>query len=213
METNSLEADLRQALSRRAAEVPEEAIERLRNQRYRPRATARARIAGAGLSGAAAAAAAAVLAITVAHSGSTPASRPGSARESIPARAQLADWTVTRQADGTVDITIRHLGDLAGLQSKLRAVGVPATIVTLATLTPGCVTYPLTATQSQQVFQFPNSQTLYIGPSHLRFIRGATTVAINEPAMPKGMGVQILARADKLSLLRAVRASQECTGS
>ena len=74
METGSFEADLRQALSRRAAEVPGEAIERLRHQHYRPRTAGRAKIAGAGLAGAAAA----VLAITVAYPGSTPGRTPGS---------------------------------------------------------------------------------------------------------------------------------------
>jgi hypothetical protein len=90
METDSFEADLRQALSRRAAEVPGEAIERLRHLHYRPRTAGRAKIVGAGLAGAAAA----VLAITVASSGSTHAS-PGSAPASSASPAQLTAYQAT----------------------------------------------------------------------------------------------------------------------
>ena len=43
--------------------------------------------------------------------------------------AQLAAWTVTKQADGTVYVTIRELRDPAGLQSKLRADGLPASVI------------------------------------------------------------------------------------
>jgi hypothetical protein len=42
--------------------------------------------------------------------------------------AQLAAWTVTRQADGKIDVTIRELRDPAGLQRTLRAEGVPAVV-------------------------------------------------------------------------------------
>jgi hypothetical protein len=88
METDSFEADLRQALSRRAAEVPGEAIERLRHQHYRPRTAGRAKIAGVGLAGAAAA----VLAITVVYPGSTPASTTASSSASS---AQLTAYQTT----------------------------------------------------------------------------------------------------------------------
>ncbi len=46
-------------------------------------------------------------------------------------QVQLADWTVARQADGNVRVTIRKLRDPAGLQRALRAAGIPAN-VTLA---------------------------------------------------------------------------------
>jgi hypothetical protein len=44
--------------------------------------------------------------------------------------AQLAAWTVTKQADGDVYVTIRELRDPAGLQATLRADGVPAYVST-----------------------------------------------------------------------------------
>jgi hypothetical protein len=43
--------------------------------------------------------------------------------------AHLAAWTVTRQPNGTIAVTIRDLRDPAGLQRKLRAAGVPARVV------------------------------------------------------------------------------------
>jgi hypothetical protein len=42
--------------------------------------------------------------------------------------AQLAAWTVAKQSDGTILVTIRELFDPAGLQRKLRADGVRASV-------------------------------------------------------------------------------------
>lgn len=48
---------------------------------------------------------------------------------SSPRGMQLAAWTVVKHANGTVDVTIRELRDPAGLQRKLRADGVPASVI------------------------------------------------------------------------------------
>ena len=125
METDSFEADLRQALSRRAAEVPGEAIERLRHQHYRPRTAGRAKIAGAGLAGAVAA----VLAITVAYSGSTPASGAGAGTAIRTVHVNLDAWSVNTGADGSVTLLIRQLRDKAGLEQALAAAGIPAVVI------------------------------------------------------------------------------------
>jgi hypothetical protein len=53
---------------------------------------------------------------------------PTSRQASHPAHAQLAAWTVVKQADGTVLVKIREFRDPAGLQSRLRADGVPANV-------------------------------------------------------------------------------------
>jgi hypothetical protein len=45
-----------------------------------------------------------------------------------PAPAELTAWTVARKPGGDVQVTIRELRDPAGLQRRLRADGVPATI-------------------------------------------------------------------------------------
>jgi hypothetical protein len=53
-----------------------------------------------------------------------PASHPASHS----AHAQLAAWTVVKQADGTVLVKIREFRDPAGLQRELRADGIPASV-------------------------------------------------------------------------------------
>jgi hypothetical protein len=58
-----------------------------------------------------------------------PTSQPSSHQPSHPAHAQLAAWTVSKQADGTVFVKIREFRDPAGLQRKLRADGVPASAI------------------------------------------------------------------------------------
>jgi hypothetical protein len=75
-----------------------------------------------GTAGVLALAAAAAVAVSVALV-------PASHQPSQPALAQLAAWTVSRQADGTVLVTIREFRDRAGLQRKLRADGIPASVI------------------------------------------------------------------------------------
>jgi hypothetical protein len=58
-----------------------------------------------------------------------PASHPASSQASHSAHTQLAAWTVAKQADGTVLVTIREFRDRAGLQRKLRADGIPASVI------------------------------------------------------------------------------------
>ena len=53
-----------------------------------------------------------------------PSSHPGT----HPASARLAAWTVAKQADGDITITINQLQNPAGLQSTLRAGGLPVTV-------------------------------------------------------------------------------------
>ena len=54
---------------------------------------------------------------------------PASHQPSPSVHAQLAAWTVVKQADGTVLVKIREFRDPAGLQRKLRADGIPASVV------------------------------------------------------------------------------------
>ena len=91
-------------------------VEQIINRGHAVRA--RRRIPGlAGVLAVVAAAAFAVIALL-------PASHPASHQPG----AKLAAWTVVKQADGTVSVTIRELRDPAGLQSRLRADGVPASV-------------------------------------------------------------------------------------
>lgn len=55
--------------------------------------------------------------------------------------AQLTAWTVQKQTDGTIDVTIHDLLHLAGLQQKLNADGVPAEVVTDVHYPASCVNH------------------------------------------------------------------------
>jgi hypothetical protein len=58
-----------------------------------------------------------------------PASPTASHQPSHPVRAQLAAWTVSKGAGGTILVRIREFRDRAGLQRKLRADGIPASVI------------------------------------------------------------------------------------
>jgi hypothetical protein len=84
------------------------------------RARRRRRVAVLAGAGAAVGGAAAAVALVA---GGLAAPGPGG-----PVSAKLAAWTVATDPNDTITITIRDLRDPAGLRSKLRADGVPATI-------------------------------------------------------------------------------------
>ena len=52
--------------------------------------------------------------------------------------ARLAAWTVAKQTDGTIALTIRGLSDPAGLQRTLRADGIPASVTFASHPYPSC---------------------------------------------------------------------------
>jgi hypothetical protein len=121
--------------------------------------------------------------------------------------AQLAAWTVTKQADGTVYVTIRELRDPAGLQSKLRADGLPASVI--FGNSPNAETNPCQSygggAELQKVFTF----LLALGPPP----RGhSTAMAIHPSALPGGAGVQIITSQSQVGA-HLVTTSQGCTGS
>jgi hypothetical protein len=155
---------------------------------------ARLRRSLGGLS-AAAVAVAVVLAVTaLLPSRPAPASAPG---------VQLAAWTVIRQADGTVAVTIRELRDPAGLQRRLRADGVPASVTFFGALSRSCQRYPAGTALINRVFSGRQSGRYPV-------------MVIHPAALPPGSGVQISPPAQR-SITRVaiglVRASPGCTGS
>ena len=97
---------------------------------------ARRRLPGVA-AGALAVAAAAVLAVT--------ALQPTGHQSGRPLPAQLDAWTVTKQADGTITVTVRQLRDPQGLQSRLRADGVPASVTFFGHEPRACQRYPKTS--------------------------------------------------------------------
>ena len=124
MPTDELENELRRTLARTAADFEslDQARQRLLQRDYHLRRGDRRLAAGitAGAAGVA----------VVLGLGLSGVFGSASHQPSHPAHAQLqlADWTVLKQADGTVLVKIREFRDPAGLQSRLRADGVPASV-------------------------------------------------------------------------------------
>lgn len=147
-----------------------------------------------------------------------------------PGSDQLAAWTVTRQPDGTVRVTIRQLMDPTGLQARLRAVGVPATVTPIGEPNPSCRTYPagkaLLARVFTSTFEFipPSRQSQSNTPQQAPGL--VTVLLIHPAALPAGTGVRITASFTPVVSSGATRtqhgtvqrptlvyASQACTGS
>jgi hypothetical protein len=128
-----LGALVRDAVRETHMTVPESDINR---RARRLRARRRLAVGGAASAGLAAAA----LAVTgFAFPATSPASQD-------PA-AQVTAWTVAEQPSGAIDVTIRDLKDPDGLQARLRADGVPAS-VTFGRANPACRPYYLHAPKS-----------------------------------------------------------------
>jgi len=128
--------------------------------------------------------------------------------------AQLAAWTVAKQANGDVYVTIHELHDPAGLQSRLRADGVPASVTFSGQQNPACQGYPGGGSQSQRRQLLGSVVT---GPA-----TGRDVMVIHPAALPSGAGLQInaLFRHDPGQhgslegfSVGLVQASPQCTGS
>jgi len=195
-----------------------------------------------GVTGAAAVAAGAALAVTAL----TPASHLASPQPSHPAgrqpaaAAQLAAWTVTKLADGNISVTIRELADPAGLQSTLRADGVPASVTFASQQNSACRPYPGgTPTQAPQPLQattllkrvFPKPYDELPPPPRRGSARlvpangrpsgppspspDSTVIVIDPSALPGSAGVQLGASDSGSAILtpRVVYTGPPCTGS
>lgn len=130
-----------------------------------------------------------------------------------PAGAQLAAWTVTRQSGGSIRVTIRQLRDPAGLQSALRADGVPVSVTFAGRPNPACQGYPGGGDQAQRRQLLSGAAT---GTA-----RRPNILVIHPAGIPSGAGLGIAAqfRQDHgphrlLGFsVRMVQASPGCTGS
>jgi hypothetical protein len=128
MDDNDLLAAVREDFARVRVNTTADAI--LADGTSLRRRRNRHRVYGAGVT--ALAAVAAISGVTLA-SGASGASGTG--------HVQLTAWTVQKEANGTIDVTIHDLLDLAGLQQKLTADGVPAEVTTDAHYPASCVNY------------------------------------------------------------------------
>jgi hypothetical protein len=93
-------------------------------------------------------------------------------------KAQLAAFTVTKQADGDVKVIIRQLSDAKGLAAALRADDVPAFVAYASQGPATCGGDP-----TQGVYQFQND-ALIINPSAIP--SGAGLFFIDVPATGSG---------------------------
>jgi hypothetical protein len=153
----------------------------------------------------------AVAAATLAAPGGRPAT--GQAQNT----AQLTAWTVAKDPAGGVDVTIRELKDPAGLQARLRAAGVPASVSFSGHTNPACHPY------------YPDGR--FISPGYLlafghpfihSYDNGSVTVSVTSPAditlvlrparIPRGTAFQIIARPDFVVAWGLVKTSPACTG-
>lgn len=135
-----------------------------------------------------------------------------------PAPAQLTAWTVAKKPGGSVQVTIRDLRDLAGLQRRLRADGVPATVrfdsnpPTRSQLPRPCLNYPMPTRHLhdqgghlaggpyvrlvERIFQdgTTRSQTMFtIHPAAIPAVIGLW-FNIRPPAHPDGDGASVVVR-------------------
>jgi hypothetical protein len=221
MPTDELENELRRTLARTAAdfESPDQARQRLLQRDYHPRRGNRRLAAGI------IAAAAGVALVT--GLGLSGVFGSASHQPSHPAHAQLAAWTVVKQADGTVSVTIREFRDPAGLQRELRADGVPASVIFYpGRLRPGEPFRDLFDVKNNPCLTYSGGQGQLLkvvkGPRPARLGEQSTISIIHPSALPSGAGVQFIATRnvgylqsrDRHALgVWLVQASRQCTGS
>jgi hypothetical protein len=155
------------------------------------------------LAGALAVAAGTALAVT--------ALLPAGHQPSHLARAQLAAWTVVKQADGSIRVTIHELRDPAALQSTLRADGVPVSVTFTGQSNPACQPYGHGGGHllRSMVTALPgpgNLRVLVIHPAAFPAGAGLAIAAGHPDQSPRGGGVE-------LTIGPPVKASPQCTGS
>jgi hypothetical protein len=184
-----------------AARMREAARARLTTAMSGPPAPRRHRRGRLALAGAAVAAAGASLAAT--------ALLPATHQPTV----RLAAWTVAKQANGTIDVTISQLRDPAGLQSTLRADGVLASVTFAGQQTPACQPYiPASKAASKallaRVYQIQpgaRNTVLIIDPSALPGGTGLQISAVVQQSPGGGVGVPAIGAG-------LVQASPQCTG-
>ena len=96
------------------------------------------------------------------------------------AEIQLVGWTVTKQDNGDIDVTIAQLRDPTRLQARLRAEGLPVTIsFTGPPLSTACQAYNPPKSILHAVADWNTS-------------RGTTHLVIHPAALPAGTGLAII---------------------
>lgn len=217
MPTDELEDELRRTLARTAAgfESLDQARQRLLQRDYHPGRGDRRLAAGIAVG---AAGLAAVLGLGLTGVFGSASHQPGQ-----PAHAQLAAWTVVKQADGTVLVKIREFRDPAGLQRKLRADGIPASVKFNPARLVGKGPWAIVRFKGNPCREYSGgegtAQNVVTGGSPF-----TVGMHIHPSAIPDGAGVQFVAsrnvgyyspqRSQPMDLFEwLVQPSPQCTGS
>jgi hypothetical protein len=117
----------------------------------------------------------------------------------------LTAWTVVKRADGTVYVRINQLRDPCGLQRKLRADGVPASVV---------FGNPMNVQQEPCQWYHGNTSGLLPKVVPSTAPGQPAILAIRPSALPAGAGVQIITMTNLSRIgVRLVSTGQGCTGS
>ncbi len=196
-------AKVRDSLGEAHPSIPAgEIIARARRRRVRRRLIP-------GVTGVLALAAGAAVAVTAL----LPASHPASHRPGF----QLTAWTVVNQPGGDIKVAIHELRDPAGLQRRLRADGVPATVTFLDQQNPACRPWPGAGVTGMHT---PAGNTLFSKVFPAQPGPPSGVIVIRPSALPSGGGVQLEAnfgghRPGAFIEIGAglVHASHRCTGS
>jgi hypothetical protein len=104
---------------------------------------------------------------------------------SHPASIQLDAWTVAKQANGDIDVTINQLRNPAGLQSTLRADGLPVNV----TFSDSASDFRVV--QSASCRDYYASLDVLDAVFHMTYAASGTVLVIHPSALPSGTGVNI----------------------
>jgi hypothetical protein len=166
-----------------------------------------------------------------------PASHPADSHPASGPDARLAAWTVTRQADGSIQVSmfhqLRNAAELQQLQGTLRADGVPASVTFQGQQNPACQAYPMPPAD-QPIARalrhggFPSTPLSRVLGSPFHNPLGDAMV-IHPAALPSGAGLQIAVMrgipagpagpwpypkgSNPVAEASLVKASPQCTGS
>jgi hypothetical protein len=166
-----------------------------------------------GLAGAAGTVTALALAVAALVPGSGRATAPGGSTGT----ERLAAWTVVSQQGGSVKVILRgaHIPDVAGLQDRLRADGIPARVARIGYLrppltVPGCHVFGDWSAGPGGI-SYALWRKIFYGPHTGQQSNHAFWVY--RSAIPRGLGVLVDIYYDGTYGLYAVKASPQCTGT
>jgi hypothetical protein len=166
-----------------------------------------------GLAGAAGIVAALALAVAALVPGSGSARAPGGSTGT----ERLAAWTVVSQQGGSVKVILRwpHIRDVAGLQDRLRAHGIPARVAHIGyrrppLTVPGCHVFGDWSAGPGGI-SYALWRKIFYGPHTGQQSNHAFWVY--RSAIPPGLGVLVDIYYDGTFGLYVVKASPQCTGT